>query len=224
MEIILETPVDQANIAWEQNRTYSIGSRSIAYINQVSLATVLPWLEETLGMKSTTNSYWELVNGTAITIDQTRIVLIPSHAIDTNEIRVPIEWVDIPSWAADYYLAAQVNSEDSWVKIWGYATHLQLKRQASYDRCDRTYCLNSRDLIHDMNVLWVSRELCPEAATRSEIEPLPRLSVRQANNLIATLGTPSTVFPRVAVTFQEWGAVLENDEYRQRLIELRQQR
>lgn len=71
------------------------------------------------------SSIWEVVNGTAIGIGETRIVLIP-EAMDTDEYEVQAEWVDIPSWAADYYLAVQVNSEDCWLRIWGYTTHKKL--------------------------------------------------------------------------------------------------
>ena len=224
MDLVLEISPTQQDMAEKENRVYSIGSRFQAFINQMSVMAILPWLNEEMGKAAATTHFWELVNGTAITIDQTRLVLIPSHAIDTNEIRVPMEWVDIPDWVADYYLAVQVNSEDGLIRIWGYTTHLQLKTQGSYNERDRTYCLSSNYLIHDMNVLWVSRELCPEAATRSEVDTLLPLSVKQANNLIATLGNASTAFPRRAVDFEQWAALLENDEYRQRLIELRQQR
>ena len=38
-------------------------------------------------------------------------MLIPSEAIDDSELEVPQEWVDIPSWAADYYLAVQITTK-----------------------------------------------------------------------------------------------------------------
>ncbi|PSO81051.1 MAG: hypothetical protein BRC41_15925 [Cyanobacteria bacterium QH_9_48_43] len=48
-------------------------------------------------------SFWEVVNGTAIALSGVRLVLIPSEAADLSELRVPQEWVDIPSWGGDYY-------------------------------------------------------------------------------------------------------------------------
>lgn len=216
-------------LAWQQSQCLATPSTRLqAYLNQLCLLSILPWLEETLGItaKPAPNltalpSFWEVVNGTAITINKTRLVLIPSQAIDTNEIRVPQEWVDIPSWAADYYLAVQVNSEDGWLRIWGYTTHLQLKNQGTYNGRDRTYSLDEKDLIHDINVLWVMRELCPETATKSEIEPLPILPLAQANNLLKRLGNPTLAFPRRAIPFSLWGALLEHGGWRQRLYEKR---
>ncbi len=41
-------------------------------------------------------SFWEFVNGTAITVDNLRLVLVPTLAMDEDELRVPQEWVDIP--------------------------------------------------------------------------------------------------------------------------------
>jgi len=37
---------------------------------------------------------------------------------DLTKRMVPQEWVDIPEWAADYYLAVQVNPDSGWLRIW----------------------------------------------------------------------------------------------------------
>jgi hypothetical protein len=130
--------------------------------------------------------------------------------------------VDIPSWAADYYLAAQVNPDDGWVRIGGYATHQQLKTNGSYDPSDRTYCLDEDDLIQDLNVLWVARQLGLEEPTRSDIAPLRALSLAQTENLLQRCCDPSIAVPRLAVPFEMWGALLEHGGTRQRLYEQRQ--
>lgn len=225
----LEISETTQDTAWQQSQNQATASTRLqAYLNRLCLLSILPWLEETLKITAkpapnltTLPSFWEVVNGTAITINKTRLVLIPSQAIDTNEIRVPQEWVDIPSWAADYYLAVQINTEDGWLRIWGYTTHLQLKNQGSYKARDRTYSLDEKDLIHDINVLWVARELCPESVTKTEIEPLPILTLTQANNLLERLGNPALAFPRRAIPFSLWGVLLEHGGWRQRLYEKR---
>ncbi|MBV9385750.1 MAG: DUF1822 family protein, partial [Chroococcidiopsidaceae cyanobacterium CP_BM_ER_R8_30] len=129
---------------------------------------------------------------------------------------------DIPSWVADYYIAAQVNPDDGWVRIWGYTTHQQLKTSGSYDSGDRTYCLDENNLIQDLSVLWVMRQLNLEEQTRREIAPLPILPLAQAENLVQRLGSADVVMPRLAVPFELWGALLEHGGWRQRLHQRRQ--
>ncbi|MBD2594905.1 DUF1822 family protein [Nostoc spongiaeforme FACHB-130] len=229
IESCVEISETTQDTVWQQSQNFSTPSTRLqAYLNRLCLLTVLPWLEEIWGIiaKPAPNfavlhSFWEVVNGTAITINQTRLILIPSLAIDINEIRVPQEWVDIPSWAGDYYLAVQVNTEDGWVKVWGYTTHLQLKQPSNYSAGDRTYALDYEDLIHDLDILWVTRQLCPDAPTKTKVEPLANLSLTQANSLLERLGNPAVTFPRLAVPFSLWGALLEHGGWRQRLYELR---
>lgn len=198
-----------------------------AYLNRICLDAVLPWLREyapqTLVWPNSTAlpSFWELVNGTAIVMGTTRLVLIPSETIDLS-LRVPQEWVDIPGWAADYYLAVQVNPDQGWLRIWGYTTHQQLKTSGSYDPGDRTYCLEEDGLIQDLNVLWVARQLCPEEPTRGAIAPLPALPLVPAKNLLQRLGNSAISAPRLAVPFELWGALLQHGGWRQRLSEQRQ--
>jgi Protein of unknown function (DUF1822) len=217
----------------QQNQTFSTpGTAWQARLNQMSLEAFLPWLQEERAAKvvptvAALPSFWEVVNGTAIACEDIRLVLIPTMAIDLRELRVPQEWVDIPSWSADYYLAVQVNPDAGWIKIWGYATHHQLKIQGTYDPSDRSYSLDEADLIQDLNVLWVARQLrsetlYPEELLRAEVETVPALQLPQAENLLERLGNPAIVFPRLAVPFQLWAALLEHGGWRQRLYERRQ--
>ncbi len=212
------------------------GRRWIADLNQMALTAFLPWLRDEFAanpqvwMAATLPSIWEFVNGTAIAIGSLRLVLIPSADLDTDELRVPQEWVDLPVWAADYYLAVQVNPDDGWIEIWGYASHERLKTGGVYDASDRTYSLDEDDLIHDLTVLQVALELCPTETRRapmretipSGIAPIPTLELTQATNLIERLGNPNLAFPRLAIPFSLWGALLEHGGWRKRLYEQRQ--
>lgn len=215
---------------WEQSQAFSsVNRRWNAYINRLSLNTVLPWLREEYAADATVfpalkalPSIWEVVNGIGISLGTTRIALIPSEALDLSELRVPQEWVDIPNWSADYYLAVQVNLEEGYIRIWGCTTHAQLKTMGSYDASDRAYCLNGENLISNLSILWMAREICPEEVTHLETAPLPELSATQAENLLQRLGNPRLILPRLAVPFQTWGALLEHGGWRQRLYEQRQ--
>lgn len=203
------------------------GARWRVHLNQMCLDAFLPWLSSEQPSAIWTQiaalpSFWEFVNGTAIDCEGMRLVLIPTTAIDLGELRVPQEWVDIPSWVADYYLAVQVNPYRGWVTISGYTTHRQLKTHSVYDTGDRTYCLDENDLIQDINVLWIARQLCPEEIFRGSVAPLPKLPLAQAQNLLERLGNPAVVFPRLAVPFELWGALLEHGGWRQGVYARRQ--
>jgi hypothetical protein len=228
-QVCLEIPQTAQDEAWRQSQSFSSSSsRWNAYLNQICLNAILPWLQEEYSPQAAAwpnaavlPSFWEVVNGTAIALDAAVFTLIPIETIDLNELRVPQEWVDIPGWAADYYLAAQVNPDDRWVRIAGYCTHQQLKAEGSYDTSDRTYYLDEDNLTKDLNVLWVARQLCPDEPTKSAISPLPALPLAQAENLLQRLGNSDVVTPRLAVPFELWGALLEHGAWRQRLYQRR---
>lgn len=227
-DLVLE--IDQATIerVWLLSQSASNpSSRWQNYLNQVALAVFLPWLQaeedataQTQWQQEQQDAVWEVVNGTAIAIKNANLVLIPSEAEDLEELRVPQEWIDLPSWTADYYLAVQVNVDGGYVRVWGYATHQQLK-QGSFNHSDRTYSLTNEELIGDLNALWVARALCPNEATQAVIEPLAELSPVQANNLIERLGNPAQLLPRLAVPFATWGALLQNPSWCRRLVATR---
>ncbi|MDJ0736511.1 MAG: DUF1822 family protein [Nostocaceae cyanobacterium] len=224
-QLYLEIPQFQV-----QEQAHSTpGAYQRAWINQLCLQAFLPWFREEIDSRAKVYpntaalpSFWEVVNGTAITFDTSRLVLIPTLAMDGDELRVQQEWVDIPEWVADYYIAVQVNPDDGWIKIFGYTTHKILKTTGVYDIGDRTYSLESEDLIQDMNVLWVTRQLNYPEALRAEIAPLAAIPQIQAENLLERLGNPDVKFPRLAVPFPLWGILIAHGGWRKKLYELRQ--
>ncbi len=224
---LLEIPDKLQLMAW-QNRSSSAPAWWNTYLNQVCLQTVLPWLQadydptaESELDQAALEGIWQIVNGTAVSLAAHRVILIPDKTIDTREFRVPQEWVDIPSWAGDYYLAAQVNPDDASVLIWGYTTHEQLKSQGNYDERDRTYTLDSQALIRDFAVFGVTQAVCPSEVTRAKIMPLPSVSKPQAEQLVQRLSNPAIFLPRLEIPFQLWGALLEESQWRQQLGDLR---
>lgn len=228
-DLVLEISPTAGNEAWLNSQSFSNpASRYQAYLNQLCLSAVLPWLQEDYALQAkpwphvtALSSIWEVVNGIAITLDTTRFILVPSEAIDSGELRVPQEWIDSPSWAGDYYLAIQVEPDEGWVRIWGYCTHEQLKHQGRYQASDRTYCLDEDDMIRDVSILGVVRQLYPDAPTRATITPLAALPLAQANNLLHRLSNPAVTMPRLEIPFELWGALIEHGAWRQRLYEQR---
>jgi hypothetical protein len=228
-KIYLEISEADRTQAWQQSQSFlSPSCQWNAYLNQLCLQAILPWLIEDYDLpakvwpnQAVLPSFWEFVNGTAITFNATRLILIPSESIDLSELRVPQEWIDIPSWVADYYLAIQVNPDDQEVLIWGYTSYQQLKTKGTYNSQDRTYSLMAEDLIDDLNILWVSCQLDVAESTRVAVNSLPQLSLDQINQLLQRLGHLELIFPRQEVPFEQWGALLEHGGTRQQLYHRR---
>ncbi|MCG6138295.1 MAG: DUF1822 family protein [Nostoc sp. LLA-1] len=227
-DLILEIPTNVEHQAQLHSQSFADTGSYQAYVNKLCLGAVLPWLQEDFTLKAKVwphtkalSSFWELVNGTAVTVDATRFILVPSENIDSSELRVPQEWVDIPSWVGDYYLAVQVDPDEGYVRVWGYCTHEQLKNKGNYDPGDRTYALDAMDMIADINILSVAQEFCPHEVTRSLTPELPTLPQAQAQNLLNRLGKSEVVTPRLAVPFTLWGKLIEHGGWRQSLYEQR---
>ncbi len=228
-QLVLELNQVTVEQAWEQSQAANSTSQWQKYLNQVALNTFLPWLQTEedasakVGFDSATQAdIWEVVNGTLINIDGAKIVLIPSEAEDLSELRVPQEWIDIPEWTADYYLAVQVSVDGGYVRVWGYTTHQQLKNNGNFSHGDRTYSLSDDELIADIDVLWVARELCPNEVTQATVEPINSVADAQADNLIERLGSKTQLLPRLAVPFTTWAALMQNKTLVRRLAATRQ--
>ncbi len=228
-QVWLEVSPKQLEQTWPLEQEYSSDSaRWTAFKNRLTLDAFLTWLKAESGIEEQPEvwpsrddlpSIWEIVNGTTIQLGETRIVLIPHDGVDTNEYEVQAEWLDIPNWAADYYLAVQVNPDDCWLRVWGYATHKKLKQSGQYDSIRRTYSLRRDELIEDLNVMWVARELGCDR--RAEIKPLPTLLPAQAERLFTQLSQKTSYSSRLEVPFEIWAALLAIHEWRQELYNRR---
>jgi Protein of unknown function (DUF1822) len=225
----LEISPDRQAAVWQQRQADpNAWGRWNAYLNQLCLETILPWLKAahlptatSWVSESQLPMVWDLVNGAVITVGTKRIALIPTETIDRAELEVPQEWIDIPSWAADYYLGVEITDSQA-IHIYGYTTHKQLKTQGVYDPIDRTYCVGSDDLNPDLNALWLTLDRYPATVTRAAIAPIPALASERITPLIERLGNPAELLPRLAVPFAVWAAIIEQPESRQRLYQQRQ--
>lgn len=229
------TPSEQQK-AWQQAQNYSNPiARHNAYVNYVCYQTFLTWLSEWVAEESLSQptvwpnidklaTIWEFVNGTAIQLGKTRLVLIPSDDLDIEELRVPQEWVDIPNWVGDYYLAMEVNldgdEDDCWVKVYGFTTHRQLKDNSRYDESDRTYSLPIEDLTENLTVMEITLGL----SLRERVPELSNLSNSEATKLLQLLGGDTSLYSprlRIDIPFAKWGALLDNDGWRQQMYDRR---
>ncbi|NEP46084.1 MAG: DUF1822 family protein [Okeania sp. SIO2H7] len=236
-QVWLEFSRETDDRIWKASQEYSNNAaRWNAYINNLCLSAILAWLpEETEGGEQpqpvpsleVLKELWEVVNGSAIALGDTRIIVIPTEETDTETFCIPQEWVDLPAWVGDYYLAAIVEPDEGWVRIWGYTNRENLKSKAHYNEFDRVYCLDRDFVTEDLNVMWVGREVCPPG--KPEIAPLASLSGDEAVALVETLGRRSPYSPRLEVEFEKWGALLERENlvrmlYQKRLSEARSPR
>ena len=234
----IEFSSDQIQQAWPEAGRYSHRAACWnAFVNQLCLNGFIPWLETILPPSdravsvwpgvATQPSVWEALNGAAITFGETRWILIPTETVEPDGFFVPREWVDLPSFAGDYYLSLQVEIDEErdagWMRLLGYTTHEKLKRRNRYDPIFATYSIETSDAIDDFATLWLAQKLRPHR--RVELATLPVLSGDRAECLLQQLAQTAGYSPRLRqtldITFEEWGALLENDRWRQRLHQLR---
>ncbi len=220
----LEIPDTLAQAAWHQSQTTTPPrAQWNTYLNQLCLQLLLPLLKS--DYLPTANPYpdaigslWELVTGTGISGGPKRLVLIPDKSLDRT-FTVPQEWIDSPDWAGDYYLAIQINPDEQWLEVWGYTTHHTLKTQGTYDTHDRTYHLDSDQLIQDLSVLWITQQLNPQELTQTDITPIPPIEATQANNLLQRLAQSNR--PRLEIPFALWMSCIHQPDWRRKLSEIR---
>lgn len=237
----LQFSTEAQDMAWSEARQYSNQvSRWTAYLNLLVLNSFVPYLRENINsdrlsleimfsdrisqFQTWKSDLWEFFNGTAIQLGDIRLVIIPDDRAIADELSIVKEWVDIPQFAADYYLGVQVDLEERWVRVWGYVTHQQIKEKAEYDGWDRTYLLDADNAIADLNILWMARELGIQERGEYELTDLPSLTSSQQTNLIEKWGQPSAYSPRLVVTDEEfrlWGALLCDDSGREALYRQR---
>lgn len=230
-QLWLEFSLQDQETAWQQTEKQGYSNQSArwnAFLNQLSLNTFITWLETNSDLDSSPQiwpqiaelpSFWEVVNGTIIGLNETRLLLIPSDKSNLKEFEIPQEWVDIPDWAADYYLAVQLHLEEHWMRVWGYVTYEQIRHDGNYDKQDRTYTLDREDLIEDLNLLSVKQDLFCHKPIK--ISPLPTLLPTQTEALLAQLSQLTPYSPRLDVPFEQWAALLADGENRQQLYRQR---
>lgn len=227
-QVDLEINPNRQTQLWQTSQSFATPvSQWNAYLNALCLDTLMPWFrEESLTAtpalrQAGLEGIWEVVGGTVITVDGARLLLWATEVIDLDELRIPQEWVDLPTWIADYYLLVQVNPDDHWLRVGGWVTHHQLKTQGHYDWRDRTYSLDESALNPDLGALQVAHQLNPVSSTRALVAALSPLPLAQAESLLRRLSNPEILHPRLEIPFEQWGALCQHDGWRHQLMRQR---
>ncbi len=213
---------------WQQSEGFFWpNSRWNAFLNALCLEVLQPWFEEELGQQTKVSRHslpasWEVVNGTALQVGNRRCLLVPSESFETAWLRVPQEWIAIPGWSTDDYLAIQVNLSENLLRIWGYATYGQIVSHAHYDPSDRHYCLDETELFTDLGLYWAAATgaIVFEEKVLETPSPFAVLETVQAHNLLERLA--KVHLPRLELPETLWLALMRHDGWRQRLYETRQ--
>ncbi len=197
-------------------------------LNQLCLAAVKYWLKDSVDLQvETVFPCWfqgheqieftaRLVNGFALQIGQTKVVFITSEAVDLAEFEIPQEWVDLPNWAADYYVPIQVDLVGGFLHLWSFVTYKDLKYRAELDRIFHNYHIDRVDVVDNLDLLWSSCELHQSLEVTAHQIQLPEMDLltsATAKQSISQLDLAnSRLSPRLNLPFAKWGAILDNPE------------
>ncbi|NJK51711.1 MAG: DUF1822 family protein [Leptolyngbyaceae cyanobacterium SU_3_3] len=102
------SPIHEAE-AIAQSQAYSNDvARRNAYLSHLCLQTVMAWLKSEFDepitiVPNAASSIWEFLSGASLQIGETKLALIPSETVNPDQFCVPFEWLEIPTWAANYY-------------------------------------------------------------------------------------------------------------------------
>ncbi len=161
---------------------------------------------------------WEFVNGTALTLGDKRIVIIPKDNWNTKDFIVPAEWIKISEWRGDYYVAIQVNLDEMWIRIWGYTTYEQIQA-GRYDSRMRNYRLTSDELNSDIYEMLEAR-LEESVVSRDKVS-LSVLNPAEASTMMKESENPSSFSPRYKFDINQWCAFIADRKRRNKLYQKR---
>ena len=234
-QLWLSIPNDIKQEAWIQSQSQQSNAvaKTNAYYNNIALHTLKPeiesWFEDdypdgefpiTVFKNSCLPTIWEFLNGTVIEVKGNRIVLI-TETTETDELCICQEWIDIPSWQGDYFVAVQINPEDDWVRLRGFIEYSLLQRlkdkKGIYDKQERAYYIPNKYLTDIENIGDLVADLQP--LTREEFAPIP--SPELSPELLQNLGDRYLYYPRLAIDFDKWLKLLLDDKCREELCKKR---
>lgn len=224
-QICLQIPEESQQDIWKILQGYSYpAAKWMAYLNRLTLEYLILYFRQVYDCKvelatpEKPDSIWEYLTGFALTIDGKRVIVIPDET-DSDEFSIPFEWVDIPEWAGEYYLAVQIRPETGWLRVFGFTTHQQIKQKAEYDEVMRTYTLPQEQIIDDIEVLLTS--LAIASNQKVDVPALTAISKPQENKYLATLKQPKLYSPRLDLSPEHWATFVSDDELREKLWRMR---
>jgi hypothetical protein len=200
-------------------------SRHRSYLNLLVRNTFLSWLSLILEQEIMDNyllennlSIWQFINGNAIDINSSRIILIPTETEDKSEISIPEEWFKIPEWVGNYYVAVEVNLEEDYLNFWGYTSYEEIINHSELDIVNYHRDLDGEYLENDLSLIALEYEY--GWAKAPQIEPLPFVSKQQKNSLVTQI--KDGLFPRYELDFSQWLNIISDEETRNSLFNARQ--
>jgi Protein of unknown function (DUF1822) len=161
---------------------------------------------------------WQFVSGVPFTLGNIKLVMIVDEAITRRELEVPKEWVDIPEWAAQYYLAVQIDLEKQILGVRGWMDYEGLVTSASYHSFHHSYSVALEQLHTDLDLLWYQVERFAPAVL--SIAPLAVPGSIELIALAQRLSIPLTL-PLLApsMRFEAWASLLVNPNWRRFLYQ-----
>jgi Protein of unknown function (DUF1822) len=219
-------PIDSTDLSQISTHSYSnTTAEKNTQLNQICLQKVQAWLTE-IGIESTPtfppaqmDSIWDVVNGCPLTVGDRQLILIPSIKLDRQELSVPQEWVDIPAWMGDYYVAIQIDLDDQTMNIWGYTSHRTLRETGTYNQFNRTYNIDGDLLVPKLDILWMAQLL--DLQEIAPVLPISTVAINQSTSEIDRLSHFSPYSPRLNIDFNTWATILSDSNLRENLYQRR---
>lgn len=193
-----------------------------AYYHHIAIATLITWLQAHRPEPITPwlppeeqRAFWEGVGGAALQWGEVRIALFATETEDLETWEIPQEWVDLPAFVADYYLAVELHIEadpaDSWLAVVGYATHGMVRE--SHRTEEHCYALPRQALVDDLYLLFLSQRLFGRRWSR--VSAVPQFLPPVRESLLATCVAAGE--PRLALPFEQWGGLFSVAAWRSHL-------
>lgn len=196
-------------------------------LNSLCLDAVSNWLEENIleedeAIAIPKSEYleasWSVVTGTEITLDSMKIAVIPQANSDIAGIEIPREWVDIPQWIPDYYLAAQVDLEQKTIWLWGYVHSNTVRQQGNLDRTHQHYTLPLEKMSLDLELFGITHQLIKPPQPSPHSSTAKNIDKQEA---LEKLSEPSPFSPRLNLSFETWLALIGDRQWCQELYKQR---
>ncbi|MEO0867573.1 MAG: DUF1822 family protein [Cyanobacteria bacterium J06642_11] len=137
LQPILAMPTDLAQ--WQRHTAISDpAARWRIYLHHIGLTALMTWLQEEFDQPvlpwphGAPLDMWHVVEGLCIQLGERNLTVILSETITMDALEVPQEWVDLPHWHSDYYLAAHLNVDEQRLILWGYTNRQHLKTRGTY--------------------------------------------------------------------------------------------
>jgi hypothetical protein len=220
----LTIPISLWDDGWQlSQQRHTRANQWQGYLNYLCLGVCLPWLSANFRgvsidfdpyatgvRKWVAPSFWEVVDGSIVIIDRSRVCLLPHTSYDRSELRVPREWMEIPEWIADYYWAVQIDLDAQSATIWGGTSHAQIQQRGTYDELDRTYYIDADDLQYPSS-----------APTRGQVSPLNTLVADRADRYLIEWSRPQLAIPRLEIpeaNLGDWLSLIAEDSWRLELF------